>query len=725
MLKRWAATPTTVARIGIGLDGPLELDLRGDGPHALVAGTTGAGKSELLQALVASLAAANRPDAMTFLLVDYKGGAAFGECAGLPHTAGLVTDLDAALTARALESLTAELRRREETLGAAGAKDLEAYTAAGSVAGPLPRLVIVVDEFAALVDELPDFVRGLVGIAQRGRSLGVHLVLATQRPSGVVSPEIRANTNLRIALRVTDDAESVDVIDAPDAARIPRSLPGRAYLRTGHGELRPFQTARIAGPAPGRPVSTEAPALRLEVLDLPALGRPWSRAAATADGSEVTDLGVFVVAVREASQRAQVEAPPPPWLPPLPAELPWSAMNAPGAFGLEDRPVVQRQPPAVLGDGHLLVAGAARSGRTTLLRTLAVSLASSSTVDSVHLYAIDGGNGPLADIEGLPHVGAVVASTDVGRVDRLLSRLAVEVRRRQDAAAVDEPALVLLVDRWESFVGRYDDVDGGRLVDLLLDLVRDGLSVGLRVVVTGDRSLLVGRLAGLVDDKICLRLADVGDYALAGIDPRRVSLAGPAGRGYRAPSGVELQVAVTTAEDLRAVIDTAKAPEQKRPFRIDPIPRSLRLDQAESLPWAGPGRVLVGVGGDDLMRIGVDLARVGPGFVVTGPRRSGRSTALVTMAYSALMSGARVVALAPRGGPLLALPADERIPSDGLTLFTARNGGGDEGTAGAGARHTASTRTRWSKRSRTRPARRSSSWSTTPSGSRTRMSRRS
>ncbi|MET0740609.1 MAG: FtsK/SpoIIIE domain-containing protein [Candidatus Nanopelagicales bacterium] len=688
LLERWATSSvTTVAQIGVGADGPLEVDLRADGPHALVAGTTGAGKSELLQSLVASLAAANRPDAMTFLLVDYKGGAAFGECARLPHTFGLVTDLDAALTSRALESLTAELRRRETLLGDAGAKDLEAYAAAGNVAGPLPRLVIVVDEFASLVEELPDFVHGLVGIAQRGRSLGVHLVLATQRPSGVVSPEIRANTNLRIALRVTDDAESLDVLNAPDAARIPRSLPGRAYVRTGHGELHPFQTARVAGPAPRRPVSAEARSLRVDVLDVSALGQPRSGASSVGPNQTTgtTDLMLFVDAVRDASLRAQVEAPPPPWLPPLPAVLPWSAMDAPGAFGLEDRPDVQRQPPAVVGDGHLLVAGVARSGRTTLLRTLAVSLASASTVDSMHLYAIDGGNGPLADIAQLPHVGAVVAATEPGRVDRLLSRLAVEVGRRQElGGAADEAALVLLVDRWESFVARYDDVDGGRLVDLLLDLVRDGLSVGLRLVITGDRSLLVGRLAGLVDDKVCLRMAEVGDYALAGLDPRRVSLDGPAGRGYRAPSGVELQVAMSTPSDLRAVIDSAKAPERQRPFRIDPIPRSLRLDEAEALPWAGPGRVLVGVGGDDLMRVGVDLARAGPGFVVTGPRRSGRSTALVTMAYSALMSDARVVAVAPRGGPLLALPADERIPAGRLTLLTGRNGGGDASAPGAG-----------------------------------------
>ena len=246
---------STRAVIGACYDGPFGIDLARDGPHGLVAGTTGAGKSELLQTLIASLACANRPDEMTFVLVDYKGGSAFKDCAHLPHVTGMVTDLDAHLTQRALASLSAELTRRERVLAAAGAKDIEEYAERGSRQPryrPLPRLVIVIDEFASLVRDLPDFVTGLVGIAQRGRSLGIHLILATQRPSGVVSADIRANTNLRIALRVTDAAESADVIDAPDAAQISRATPGRGYVRLGHASLVPFQAGRIGGRRAGR-----------------------------------------------------------------------------------------------------------------------------------------------------------------------------------------------------------------------------------------------------------------------------------------------------------------------------------------------------------------------------------------------------------------------------------------------------------------------------------------
>ena len=231
--QRWSAAGDALrTTIGVGADGPVTIDLDSDGPHLLVAGSTGSGKSELLQSLVAGLATEQPPANVSFLLIDYKGGAAFGACADLPHTVGLVTDLDEQLTRRVLTALDSELRRREHLFASCGAADLTSYRAA-ACAQSVARLVIVVDEFATLADELGDFVSSLVSIARRGRSLGLHLVLATQRPSGVVSPEIRANTALRICLRVTSTAESIDVVDTAAAAAIAPSTPGRAILRTG------------------------------------------------------------------------------------------------------------------------------------------------------------------------------------------------------------------------------------------------------------------------------------------------------------------------------------------------------------------------------------------------------------------------------------------------------------------------------------------------------------
>lgn len=686
LLARWGRT--TKAVVGRDVDGAFSLDLLRDGPHALVAGTTGAGKSELLQTLVASLAVANRPDAMTFVLVDYKGGAAFKDCARLPHTVGMVTDLDGHLVERALSSLNAELKTREQLLALAGSKDIEDYWEAGAPHGALARLVIVIDEFASLVEELPAFVRGLVGIAQRGRSLGVHLVLATQRPSGVISPEIRANTTLRIALRVTDAAESLDVLDAPDASTIAKSTPGRAYARTGHGVLSAFQTARVGGRTPGVAIAEGRP--------VDAVALPWSRVGDPVPPRRVeaepdqdqTDLYALVEALRAAA--AELGLPPgrAPWLDPLPAAVTLDEVRrlAPATgsaglphvvFGLEDLPEEQTRRAAVLDlehGGHLLVAGAPRSGRSTLLRTLAASLAATIVPADAHLYVLDCGNGALLPLADLPHCGAVVSRTQVERAERLLGRLAGEVARRQElladrgfadvaeqrAASADPlPYLVLFLDRWEGFTSAFEEIDAGRLVDTFLRLLREGPGAGLRVVVTGDRSALLGRISSAIEDRLVLRLADRSDYSLAGLSPRALPDEIATGRGFRTESGREVQIALLAADpsgqaqavvvsELAAVLPPAKG---RKPFSVDVLPARITWLEARALGPAATG-VAVGVGGDDLRLQTVDLRVDGPGFTIAGPPRSGRSLALLGMAESLLTSGTALCVLAPRPSPL-------------------------------------------------------------------------
>ena len=232
MRTRWDTAPTDrlTAHLGIAADGPVDLELGPQGAHTLVGGTTGSGKSELLQSLVGSLAAQYPPDRVGFLLVDYKGGAAFKDAMHLPHCVGVVTDLDEHLTRRVLRALDAEIRRREELLSQGNSRDLTELRHARPDLAP-EDLLIVVDEFATLAKEIPEFVEGVVDIAARGRSLGLRLVLATQRPAGVINDRIRANVGVRIALRVNDEADSLDVIGDRAAAHIPRNLPGRAYLQ--------------------------------------------------------------------------------------------------------------------------------------------------------------------------------------------------------------------------------------------------------------------------------------------------------------------------------------------------------------------------------------------------------------------------------------------------------------------------------------------------------------
>jgi len=706
---RWSVGGrSTVALVGESYDGPFGIDIRKDGPHGLVAGTTGSGKSELLQTIVASLAVANRPDEMTFVLVDYKGGSAFADCMRLPHTVGMVTDLDPHLVERALVSLSAELTRREHVLAAAGAKDIEDYQRlldrSPDRLEPMPRLLIVIDEFASMVRDLPDFVTGLVNIAQRGRSLGIHLILATQRPSGVVSGDIRANTNLRIALRVTDPAESSDVIDAPDAAQISKSTPGRAYVRLGHASLIPFQTGRVGGLRSGAPAGTVTVAPWVAPVGWADLGKPEPvrPAASQREHEEITDLKVLVEQIQRGVRRLGIAAQHSPWLPALPRTLPLAdatpataesnggAESRPAPFGIEDLPERQLQRPALLAletFSHLMAAGAPRSGRSQLLRTVAGSLALVHSCADVHMYGIDCGNGALLPLADLPHCGAVVGRAQTERAARLLGRLGGELTRRQELLAAGGfgdigeqralappgqrlPHIVVFLDRWEGFTSTLGELDGGTLTEAITRILGEGASAGVHLVMTGDRSLVAGRIAALCEEKLAFRLAEKDDYAMVGLRPRDMPDEIPPGRAFRAGSGTEVQVALLDldasgqgqAAALRTIASSCAArdaavPDALRPFRVDVLPSRISFEQAWELrpASAGPLWGLVGVGGDTLTALGPDLSSGVPCFVVAGPAKSGRSTILASLARSFLAAGTRLIIAAPRPSPLRSL----------------------------------------------------------------------
>ena len=688
LMARWQR-PTTglAAPVGLAGSGPVAIDLREDGPHALVAGTTGAGKSEMLQTLIATLAASHPPNRLSFLLIDYKGGAAFAACARLPHTVGMVTDLDGHLTRRALISLDAELRQRERLLRDAGAKDLVDMERIAPERAPAS-LVIVVDEFATLAKEVPEFVEGVVDVAQRGRSLGLHLVLATQRPAGVVSESIKANTNIRLALRVASPQDSDDVVAAPDAARISRAQPGRAFLRTGHSEMREVQVAYAGATTPVSEDESGSATVRPFAFDPSTVTVAAPRTGSDEDSSPgTTDLERVVAAVRQAARTARITSPPSPWLPALPEQL---ALERSGdepedgtaAIGRLDEPNRQRQRPLVLDlerDGGPLVFGGPGSGKTVLLRTLACSLALRASPDELHIYGLDCAGRGLGLLEALPQCASVVTAEDEERVVRLFSRLRAEIddRRRlfaqrsasglqefrRHAGAAAPPRILLLLDGYAGFAAQFERFALGELVDALPRLIVDGRGVGVHVAITADRRTAVpGALMGSVSTRILLRLASEEEYVALGVDLHVArGLRPPPGRGLL-PDGTELQIALAGGDpageaQANALREIASELHERHPGRQAPPVGSLplELDVAGLRPPSAPWRAVVGVEGDRLEPVELDLSY--GHALVAGPYRSGRTTALRTLATSLMASTPSLEAhvICPRQSALLEL----------------------------------------------------------------------
>ena len=552
-----AGGPGTLrAIVGAAADGPLALDLRLHGPHALVGGTTGAGKSELLQTWILALAAAHSPQRVTFLLVDYKGGSAFRECVRLPHTVGLVTDLSPHLVRRALRSLGAELTYREHLFAAKRVKDLQELEKTGDPETP-PSLVIVVDEFAALVREVPEFVDGVVNVAQRGRSLGLHLVLATQRPAGVIRDNLRANTNLRLALRMADESDSDDVLGSPEAAHFDPALPGRAVSKTGPGRLVPFQAGYVGGWTDAAKRDPDVAVEELVIGEGVAWQPPDSAARPAQHEQGPNDIARITATIRQASALAEFQPPRRPWLDELAhvydlARLPTRRRDDELVFGVIDEPDQQRQSVAAFypdHDGNLAVFGTGGAGKSTALRSLAIAAGLTARGGPCQVYCLDFSSRGLDMLADLPHVGAVIAGDEGDRVRRLVRTLVAtaedRARRyaavragsvteyRHLAAEPQEPRILILLDGFAAFRQQYESADGGRWFDALANLATDGRPLGIHLVLTADRpSSLPSRFASRVQRRLVLRLAEDNDYYMAGVESGVLT---PDSAGARAP----------------------------------------------------------------------------------------------------------------------------------------------------------------------------------------------
>ncbi len=628
---QWEASgpdPSPSAPIGLAADGVVELDLAADGPHGLIAGTTGSGKSELLRSLVIGLAVRHSPEQITFVLVDYKGGSTFDGCAELPHVVGVVTDLDENLAARALRSLEAELRRRERILRDVGASDLAMYRASG-LGEPLPRLVVIIDEFAALSVAQPDFVGALLGVAQRGRSLGVHLLLATQRPSGVVSDDIKANTNLRIALRVQDRNDALDVIGDSAAASLARSTPGRAIMRLGADELVVFQTASCTGPE--------------------------------------SDLKVLVQSTRLAAELNSIEPPHRPWLPPLgdgTGSGPSSGADQ-AAIGLIDDPDHQRFVPLrwVPDDGHLLLLGAIGSGTTTALLAIVTAVARHAAVD---FFVIDAmGDARIELMSAVPGCVAVVRIHETERLLRMLHLLVAETTRRKFASPDEQRRdAVVVIDGLGALRAELESLDLYDEIGQLETLVADGRVVGLSIVASAVRPIAVSSaMLGQIGNRWVFNLDEPLDASVVGV--RAAMVPGPIpGRLIESRSGRVAQIDIVHERILHDLAcrteaetemdTTSTAPSAASRWSAD---RQLGV-LATTVDWndLGPGSstlgemaLPIGRSFESLDTIAMPVA-AGEHMLVIGPSRSGRSTTLATIARSwqRLHPAGVIVSIAPR-----------------------------------------------------------------------------
>lgn len=650
--------PKLRALIGQAATGALHVDLRAEGPHALVGGTTGSGKSEFLQAWVLAMAAEYSPQRVTFLFVDYKGGSAFADCVHLPHYVGLVTDLSPHLVRRALVSLRAELHYREHLFNAKGAKDILELERRGDPDCP-PALVLVIDEFAALVSEVPDFVDGVVDIAQRGRSLGIHLIMATQRPAGVIKDNLRANTNLRVALRMADESDSMDVVGTKLAAQFPPEQRGRGAVKSGPGRITLFQAAYSGGHA-----FDELAAGEPEVSSLGfAPPQRWTRtqdadAAPVNRGEKPTDQQRLVQTMGEAAEHAGIPAPRRPWLDELPAVV--DLVHVIGGsdrripFGLVDVPQRQEQERLVFEpdvDQNMVIFGAGGSGRTGTLRSLAIA-AGCVEEGAVHVYVIDAGGTGLAMLEAMPHVGAVVSGDDSERVMRLARYISTVIDERTAALAaagaeslVDfrvatgrplEPRILILIDNFASLRAEYEGVPGrAEAYASLTRAMQEGRGVGVHLVMTSDRAASINNsLMATIQKKLVLRMADNDGYSVLGVPRDILGPESPVGRG--AIGKLECHVGVwqglTNARDLKNEI--ARIAPRMPAAAWAPAPPILALPSdysLASLPTDVAGEPVLAL--SDVALAAHPLEPVGT-VLVAGGSETGKTTAMLGIAQS-------------------------------------------------------------------------------------------
>ena len=656
--SRWKKNaPYKSLAVPIGLRGKddivqLNLHEKAHGPHGLIAGTTGSGKSETIQSYILSLAVNFHPHDVAFLLIDYKGGGMANLFKNLPHLLGTITNLDGAQSMRALASINAEIHRRERLFGEFEVNHINQYQKKfknGEATEPLPHLFLISDEFAELKVNQPDFIKELVSIARVGRSLGVHLILATQKPSGVVDDQIWSNSRFKIALKVADRSDSNEMLHTPDAAEITQT--GRAYLQVGNNEVYELFQSAWSG-ADYQPdkddmgIEDHTIYLINELGQYEILNEDLSGLEDVDEIKEVpTELDAIVQNIKLLSEEQNIPPVPQPWLPPLkerialeeleevqPAvawaqEKPLSVL-----LGMADIPQAQKQEAVSINlskDGHILLYGSPGTGKTTFLQTAAMDLARKFSPKDLTMYLMDFGTNGLAPLSKLPQVADTMLLDQTEKISKFVRIMEKELNRRKklladygvgtlelyrQASGQEEPAIVILLDSYEAF---KEEAYEAELFKLLVRISREGLSIGVHLLVTAGRQTnLRAQLYSNFKHQLSLPQNEAGEVrAIVGSTPLAMTMEDIKGRALMKREEVDviqLALPVYGANDTQVlnnlrqeVASLQEAWTGQRPSAIPMVPEELTMEEFLNLPSVQEAIE------NDQIPIGLELEMVG------------------------------------------------------------------------------------------------------------------
>lgn len=624
---RWAsAEPNKSIASLIGWRGKADhvywdLHERAHGPHALVGGTTGSGKSEFLTTYLIGLAINFSPEDVGMLVIDWKGGGIANTLDRLPHFMGAITNLDGAGTARALASINAELQKRQREFAVYGVNSINAYMSLYKQrhspkpdvkypTKPLPHLILVSDEFAELKANVPEFLEELTSVARIGRSLGVHLILATQKPSGVVNDQIEANSTSKIALKMASEQDSNELLKTVDAAHIVN--PGRGYLKVGQNVVYELFQSGYAGVPydPEAQVSERVDERIYRINDLGQRELFYDPDEEIEQGRDTSDLPTQLEAVIDTiatlfESDARLMAPDKPWLPNLSAHLsapqpkPAGGLGVP--LGMLDIPSLQAQQSYefdLVQAGHTVLFGSPGFGKSTVLQTLVVNLAQANTPEQVQVNLIDFGNNGLLPLKDLPHVADIVTLEESEKLSKMLSAIADLLATRKqlfkDAGVANLeqyemkttqalPVVLSVLDGYDNLTSndtRKDSID-----NLLLQVLREGAALGVYLVMSASRvgAVRVNMLSN-ISTKLCLFLNDESELAQI-MGRERLTQADLPGRGQvmtDAPTAIQFYLPAAgenSSETLAALEAQVTALNQAwvgdRPAKIPMVPQEL------------------------------------------------------------------------------------------------------------------------------------------------------